>query len=53
MKMIAPRESALMLGRQKSEKGNVKLKDGEEERFEQLGHQVGTILVAKEEMIPA
>jgi flavodoxin len=36
LEMIAPRESALMLGRQKSEKGNVKLKDGEEERFEQI-----------------
>jgi len=53
MKMIVPRESALILGRQKSEKGNVKLKDGEEQRFEQVGHQVGNILAAKEEAIAA
>ena len=53
MEMIAPRESALILGRQKSEKGNVKLKDGEEERFEQIGRQVGTTLAAKGATIPA
>ncbi len=53
LEMIAPRESALILGRQKGEKGNVKLKDGEDERFEQIGHQVGTMLAAKEKTIPA
>jgi len=53
MKMIAPRESAVILGRQKSEMGNVKLKDGEEERFEQIGQQVGTTLAAYGATIPA
>jgi flavodoxin len=53
LEMIAPRESALILGRQKSEKGNVKLKAREEERFEQVGYQAGLVLARKEKMIPA
>ena len=53
MKMIAPRESALILGRQKSEKGNVKLKDEEEKRFEQIGAQVGRTLAVEGATISA
>jgi len=42
--MISPRESAFILSRQKNDKGNVKLKDAEEERFEKLGSSIGAAL---------
>jgi flavodoxin len=44
VEMIAPRESAFVLRRQKSEKGSVKLKDAEEERFEKMGSSIGSAL---------
>jgi flavodoxin len=47
LEMIAPRESAFVLGRQKTEKGNVKLGDAEEERFEKMGSSIGWALQDK------
>jgi len=44
LEMISPRESAFILSRQKNDKGNVKLKDAEEERFEKLGSSIGSAL---------
>ena len=42
LQIIAPRESAIVLGLKKEE-GCARLKEGEEKRFEQVGLQVGTM----------
>jgi flavodoxin len=52
LEMIIPRTSAIVAS-QKEEKGGVKLKEGEERRFEQIGLQVGTALLARGKMISA
>lgn len=45
LEMIYARASAIVIGGQKGEKGDVKLKQGEEEKFEEIGRQVGTLLI--------
>jgi flavodoxin len=47
--IIASRESAIVIG---GTKGSV-LKEGEEERFKQVGARVGAALVAKGRVVPA
>jgi len=47
LEIIAPHESAFVIGRQKQEKGGVKLKDGEEKKFEQIGKTIGSTLREK------
>jgi len=42
LQIIAPRESAIVLGLKKEE-GCARIKEGEEKRFEQVGLQVGTM----------
>ena len=42
LKLIAPRESAIVLGI-KEKDGGARLKEGEEMRFEQIGLQIGTV----------
>lgn len=42
LKLIAPRESAIVLGI-KEKDGSARLKEGEEMRFEQIGLQIGTV----------
>jgi len=44
--IIAPRESAIVFGG-KGKEGGMRLKEGEEKRFEQVGTQVGTALTAR------
>jgi flavodoxin len=46
LQIIAPRQSAIVLGLKKEE-GGARLKEGEEKRFEQIGLQVGTALAAR------
>jgi hypothetical protein len=41
---IMPRESAFVIGRQKDQKGRVKLKDGKEERFKKIGVSIASLL---------
>lgn len=56
LEIIYPRASAIVLGGQKGEKGDVKLKQGDEERFEAIGREVGGLLIGRkmpQEGIPA
>jgi flavodoxin len=46
LQIIAPRQSAIVLGAKK-EQGGARLKEGEEKRFEQIGTQVGTALPSR------
>ena len=46
LQIIAPRESAVVFG-VKKEEGSMRLKEGEEKKFEQAGTQVGTALAAE------
>jgi flavorubredoxin len=48
LQVIAPRESAVVFG-VKKEEGGMRLKEGEEKKFEQIGTQVGATLVARAE----
>ncbi|MCL5067364.1 MAG: flavodoxin family protein [Thaumarchaeota archaeon] len=48
--MVVPRSSALVVSVKEVE-GGVKLKDGEEKRFEQFGRHVGTALAARGNVI--
>jgi len=46
LQIIVPRESAIVFS-VKKEEGGVRLKEGEEKRFEQVGTQVGIALTAR------
>jgi len=46
LQIIAPRRSAVVFGG-KGKEGGMRLKEGEEKRFEQVGTQVGTALTAR------
>ena len=48
--IVMPRESAFVV-RLKEVEGGVKLKEGEEKRFEQIGRQLGTALIARSGII--
>ena len=47
VQIITPRESAIVFG-VKKEEGGMRLKEGEEKRFEKIGLRVGTALGARE-----
>jgi flavodoxin len=47
LQIVLPRESAIVFG-VKKEEGSMRLKEGEEKKFEQIGAQVGTALSAGE-----
>ena len=46
LQIIAPRESAIVFGG-KGKEGDMRLKEGEEKRFEQIGTNVGAALAAR------
>jgi flavodoxin len=50
LEIITPHSSAIVVSHKEAQ-GGVKLKEGEEERFEQIGVQVGTALLAKKKII--
>ena len=52
LEIIVPRASATVVSVKEAE-GGIRLKEGEEKKFEQIGLQVGTALVARAEVIPA
>jgi len=52
IQLIAPRESAIVFGTG-SGVSSMSLREGEEKRFEEIGRQVGTSLVARVGVIPA
>jgi flavorubredoxin len=53
LQIISPRESAIVRGVTGRPFEGAWLKEGEERRFEQIGRQVGTALVASTRVIPA
>ena len=46
LQIIAPRESAVVLIPRGGKEGDVRLKEGEEKRFEEVGRSVGAALLA-------
>jgi hypothetical protein len=47
LRILAPRESAIVTSPRAKDRASVtKLKEGEEQRFQQVGRQVGTALLA-------
>ena len=52
LEIIAPRASATVVSH-KDDEGGIRLKEGEEKRFEQIGREVGTAFLARAEGIPA
>lgn len=54
LRILAPRASAIVFGTQGKDRANTtKLKAGEEKRFQQIGKQVGTVLLASVKPVTA
>jgi len=54
LQILAPRESAIVHGSKGADRANtMKLKEGEEQRFQQVGKRVGTALLASAKPVPA
>jgi len=55
LEMIMPRSNSIVIPlKEAKEEGGVKLKEGEEKRFEEIGFEVGKVLASKgKEAIPA
>ena len=52
--LLAPRETAIVFSlRERGAITGARLKEGEEERFEKIGREVGTTLAAKGSVVPA
>ncbi len=52
LQIIAPRESAIVFSlKEKGANTGARLKEGEEDRFEKIGTQLGTVIAAKPRMV--